>query len=349
MTLATLQFATAISVVLGLASFWFETNGLLGSVIFTFFIVTTLGNTLLPAEYHKAFIAINVILVTILGIFELKSPNYVINPYPSIFAAKIFSLIVLITGIVVCGAIISYFKYSYAKTHEKLSSQNEKLQKTNHELDNLIYSISHDLRAPIMSVMGLVSLHKSIAKDAEAQKYIALEERSLHNLDKFIQDLLAYSRVNRMEVYIEEIDLPHLLHDIAEQYKYVTEKKVEIRINCLLSQAFFSDKTKLQIALQNLIGNAINYADFEKEMAYCEINVTEIGANIEIEIADNGVGIDEKHGSKIFDMFYRANQKTKGSGLGLYIVKEAIEKVHGTIRFESKLGEGTRFFLNLPI
>lgn len=346
--LSKLQFLTIITIELGLASFWFETKGLLGAVVFTYFMVITLGNTLLPASYHRLLVITTLLIITVLAVIELQFPNYISDPYPSILEEKIFAYILLLIGVVVCGAIITYFKGSYEKAHQKLSERNAKLQKTNRELDNLIYSISHDLRAPIVSVMGLVSLHKDIAETDEAKKYIELEEKALNNLDKFIQDLLAYSRVNRVELQTEVIDLDDLLKEITQQYAFYHEKPIEMRIVSNLQEPFFSDKTKLRIALQNLISNAVNYADFSKPNPYCHINVQKIADNVVIEIADNGIGIDEKHGDKIFDMFYRANVKIKGSGLGLYIVKEAVEKIQGSIEFQSFLHEGTTFRLILP-
>jgi signal transduction histidine kinase len=204
-----------------------------------------------------------------------------------------------------------------------------------------------------------VSLHKSIAEKEEAKQYIHLEERSLDKLDKFIQDLLAYSRVNRLEAEFEEVDLASLLTDIIQQIAFYHEasqfaqnqqnkKKVEITLACELSSPFFSDKTKLQIVLQNLISNAVHYADLGKENPFCKVNVSQSQTKTVIEISDNGVGIDPRHNAKIFDMFYRGNTNSKGSGLGLYIVKEATDKMKGQIHFHSVLNEGSTFVLELP-
>lgn len=343
-----LQLVTIITLVAGLASGWFYTNGLLGSIIFAFLIITTLGNTLLPTKYHKLFIGCNLLIIITLSFIEFKYPHLVHNPYASVNSQKMYAMILVLIGIPVCGLIITFFKRGYEKAHKKLHDQNLQLQKTNHELDNLIYSISHDLRAPIASIMGLVSLHKDITQDEEAKRYIELEERALNNLDKFIQELLAYSRVNRMELHIEKIELQDLINEIIEQYSHFQNHPVDVVVDCELTQPFYSDKTQLRIALQNLINNAINYADFSKSNPYCTINVKQNPTQIEIEIADNGIGVDEKHGNKIFDMFYRANNKTTGSGLGLYIVREALSKMKGTIRFKSAVNQGTTFHLTLP-
>lgn len=348
MSLFSLQVITVMGITVGISSFWFETKGLLGSFIFYFFIAITLSNTLLPIIYHKRIILINLFIIITFGLIDIAYFSTTNKLFASDYSQKIFNWVLVFLGTVVSSVIITYFKSSYQQAHQELADKNAQLEAANKQLDLLIYSISHDLRAPIASIMGLVELHKKIAETETAQKYIQLEEKALHNLDKFIEDLLAYSRVNRSEVQFEAVDLPHLLHEITQQYAYYHTKNVEILIKGSLTQPFFSDKTKLRIALQNLVGNAVNYADLSKEKPYCHLFVRENGKSVEIEIVDNGVGIEEKHGIKIFEMFYRANNIIKGSGLGLYMVKEAIEKVHGTIRFESKLGEGTRFFLTFP-
>lgn len=350
-----LQFLSLISCVIGLGSFWFETKGTLGAVCFYFWVVVILGNTLLPVKYHKYALIFTIFALFFLGALELIYPSLLTNPYPSEISEKIFSFIMLVMGTIICGTITSYFKYSYIKNHEEITHKNIELQKTNQELDNLIYSISHDLRAPIVSIMGLVNLHKEIAESEEVKKYIELEERSLDKLDKFIQDLLAYSRVNRMETQFEAVDLQTLLTEIIQQiafYHYSKQnsakKQVKIELECHLEKPFFSDKTKMQIILQNLIGNAVHYADLSKDSPFCRIKVQQTDNETIIEISDNGIGIDEKHGNKIFDMFYRGNTNSKGSGLGLYIVKEAMEKMKGKINFHSVLREGTTFKLFLP-
>lgn len=349
-----LQLMSVMTVVLGLASFWFETKGILGAVCFSFLLVIVLSNTLLPTHYHSLALLFTLFIILLLGIFEYFYPQWLKNPYPNEQQEKVFAFILLIMGVILCGLILSYFKKSYEKSHAELVKKNEELQKTNQELDNLIYSISHDLRAPIVSIQGLVSLRKGIAQDPESQQYIELEERSLDKLDKFIQDLLAYSRINRMEVVKEVVDLQTLTQEILQQVSFyhqaqqkTKQKAVDLSLSCHLTRTFYSDKVKLQIILQNLVSNAVNYADFTKENPFCKIEITQDEQHTIIKIQDNGLGIDSKHGNRIFDMFYRANTNSKGSGLGLYIVKEAVEKMKGTISFESKQKEGTTFYLVL--
>lgn len=349
LSLPTLQIMTILTVCGGLISFWFETKGILGAVSFTYIIVIVLGNTLIPIKLHKILLPLLLIMISIYFSIEWYFPSLVHSPFPTQQIEKKFNFVILVMGVVVCGVVIYFLKDSYNKAYGLLKEQNEKLEKTNKELDSLIYSISHDLRAPIVSVMGLVSLHKKVTTNEEALKYIELEEKSLTNLDKFIQDLLNYSRINRATRVIEQVNLPLILEEIIAQHVQFSDKHIELKVNASLKKDFHSDKTTLQIIFQNLIGNAIHYADISKSQSFCHIEMTQNESNdIQVQIIDNGIGIDAKHGEKVFDMFYRANVKTKGSGLGLYIVKEAVTKINGKITYLSKIKEGTTFTLLLP-
>jgi signal transduction histidine kinase len=111
---------------------------------------------------------------------------------------------------------------------------------------------------------------------------------------------------------------------------------------------FYSAISRLNIIFNNLLSNAIKYADMDKENPMLEVRVTADDQKAEIRISDNGEGIPEESLTKIFDMFYRASTKGVGSGLGLYIVKEAVEKIQGTIQVQSEPGKGTEFILTIP-
>jgi len=119
------------------------------------------------------------------------------------------------------------------------------------------------------------------------------------------------------------------------------------KVNIKGEGKLYSDPTRLQIIFNNLISNACRYSDLAKNESFVEINITHSADSTQIEVSDNGIGIAPRYMDKIFDMFYRATNTSDGSGIGLYIVREAIHKLGGIINVDSKLGEGTAFHMEL--
>jgi signal transduction histidine kinase len=223
------------------------------------------------------------------------------------------------------------------------------LQKANAELDRFVYSISHDLRAPLASVRGLVHLGQRATDLAEAQLYFDLQDKSLHKLNQFIADILDYSRNNRTELQLQLVDFEAEVAQVLElqaqhgqQYAVVPEIAVEQR------GEFLTDRHRLQVVLNNLVSNAYRYQNPAQTEPWVRIGVQAGAAQATITVADNGIGIAAEHLPRIFDMFYRAAEGTTGSGLGLYIVKEVVDKLQGSVIVKSEIGRGTEFSLCLP-
>jgi PAS domain S-box-containing protein len=231
-----------------------------------------------------------------------------------------------------------------------LQEKNEELVRLNAALDRFVYSVSHDLRAPITSVLGLIQIAR-LEKDRKmVDHYMGLQEKSLLRLDKFITDILAYSRNSRLEVTPEPIDLPQLVETIFEDLSLATFQPMDIQLSITSDgeAGFASDKYRLSIIVHNLIANAIQYRNPYALEPRVSVRISTCPQEVLLEMEDNGIGIGEKHLDKVFDMFYRGTDLNNGSGLGLYIVKEAVEKLKGTITVTSKVGEGTRFLLKVP-
>lgn len=240
------------------------------------------------------------------------------------------------------------------KAERTLRKQNEELVKINQELDSFVYSVSHNLRAPLMSVLGLLKLAKIEVERAEADTsvllgYFSMMEYSINKLDDTLKEILDYSRNARSEIRIEKVDINAVLADGFERLKYhegsdQIQKTLDIRDEC----PFYSDPYRLTVVFNNLISNAIKYRDLRKKNQYINISATINEAIARIEFSDNGIGIAKELQEKIFDMFYRATERSEGAGLGLYIVRETIEKLGGRISTESTLGNGTTFVLEIP-
>ncbi len=230
-----------------------------------------------------------------------------------------------------------------------LREQNEELVKVNRELDKLVYSTSHDLRAPLVSVMGLISIARIESEPEERNRYFDLMITSLNRLDDFIKDIMGYSRNSRAEIRHEPINFRQLIGEAFNSLRYGERyERIEKRIEIVGDGVCYSDPTRIQIILNNLISNACRYSDLEKENPYVAIRVTLGESNTQVEVSDNGIGIEPRYMGKIFEMFYRASNNSEGSGIGLYIVREAITKLKGIINVQSEPGIGTSFHMEIP-
>ncbi|MDH5474733.1 MAG: MASE1 domain-containing protein [Cyclobacteriaceae bacterium] len=233
------------------------------------------------------------------------------------------------------------------KTEDKINISNKKLKKVNVELDNFVYSVSHDLRAPIASVLGLVNLAENESDIEMMRKYLIMIGKSATQQDNFIQDILDLSRNERLEINQEEIKFEPLINDIFNQLKYSsTELNIIKEIEIDQNNAFFSDQKRLKVILNNLLSNAIRYGNHKNPQIKIDIKVDDTIAKIIID--DNGNGISEEHVNNVFKMFYRATEDNAGSGLGLYIVKETVEKLRGNVALSSIINKGTKVSLEIP-
>ncbi|MGD1895281.1 MAG: PAS domain-containing protein [Cyclobacteriaceae bacterium] len=234
------------------------------------------------------------------------------------------------------------------KSEKSVKRKNKELKKTNQELDRFVYSVSHDLRSPIASSIGLSELSLNSDSLEEVHEYDQLRIQTLQKLDRFIHDILNYSRNSRVEIKPEVIDFTEMVESIvAEYYAQIEEGKVQVHQDITVHTPFTSDRLRIDIILNNLISNAFKFVNEEVE-SFIKIKiVTDIDYAL-IEVSDNGIGIEEEKQDQIFDMFYRANSLREGSGIGLYILKECVEKLKGTVDLKSKLGEGTTFTIRIP-
>lgn len=234
-------------------------------------------------------------------------------------------------------------------SEKQLLEQNAELLKINKELDRFVYSASHDLRAPLMSVLGLINIAKLEAKERINLEYLDLMTKSINKLDYFVQDIIDYSRNSRLDLKSEEIDLQNLAREIFEELHYLEDAdKIKKEVQCNQESLFFNDLNRIKVVLNNIVSNAIRYSNFSKRNPFIKISINITLKEATILVRDNGQGIAPEHINKIFDMFYRASEHNVGSGLGLYIVKETIQKLGGTITVDSKVRKGTTFAIVLP-
>jgi PAS domain S-box-containing protein len=227
--------------------------------------------------------------------------------------------------------------------------KNEELKKINSELDNFVYRVSHDLRSPLLAIKGLFSLIFGSKKlDAEILEYLNLAEGSVNRLDETIQEILEYSRNSRLAIQYEEFDVLDIVNEVYTDLRFSSEKDLEFKIVADCSTLIFSDKTRIKVLFKNLLGNAFKYRKKNIENPYVHFTMNRDADTIYFEISDNGEGISKLSLSKVFDMFYRGTTTSVGTGLGLYICKEVVSNLNGTIQAESEQGVGTTMLVSLP-
>ncbi len=152
-----------------------------------------------------------------------------------------------------------------------------------------------------------------------------------------------------MDIKSEKINFHELLTETQTNLKSISgAERLRIASEINDAVAFYSDRTRIGILLSNLFSNSIKYQDFRKDSSFVQVTVLTSSEKAVITVKDNGIGISEKHVNKIFDMFYRASENSKGSGLGLYIAKETVAKLGGSIKVESKFGISTAFEIIIP-
>lgn len=231
-----------------------------------------------------------------------------------------------------------------------LKSQNEELIKINTELDRFVYSASHDLRAPLVSILGLLNVARLDTSGESREQYFEMMEKSINKLDTFVQEIIDYSRNARIEVKKEKVNIEEIVQNIFDGLKHRQgAEKVRLYISKSGHGDIYSDKGRLNIVFNNLLSNAVNYRSPRREEPWIKVHIDIKEDAYVIQVADNGMGISQEYLHKIFDMFFRASSETSGSGLGLYIVKESISTLKGHIQVESVQNTGTTFTIKLPV
>lgn len=234
----------------------------------------------------------------------------------------------------------------------RIKRRTKQLEDLNQELKSFTYSVSHDLKAPLRGINGygklLLSVHGPSLNE-EAQMFIHNICQGTEQMNDLIDDLLNYSRLERSPIKISRINILDLITNEVNLYRDVIEgKNVIVEIDVLKSY-IETDSNSLSIAIRNLIGNAIKFTK-NRSKPKVRIELIEEGASYVLLVKDNGIGIDMKFKNKIFEIFQRLHRAEdyEGNGVGLALVKKAMQRVKGEVTFHSVLGEGTSFYLKIP-
>lgn len=235
------------------------------------------------------------------------------------------------------------------RLEDTVETRTADLQKSNEELDNFVYRVSHDIRAPLSSVLGLLELMGIEQSAEQLSSYREMAAKSINKLDGFVKNILDYSRNSRLQLQHKRVDFHQLLDDILEDLHYMNNAQ-RLRVIREIDEevVYYNDPMRLQVIFRNLLSNAVKYQNLYSTDSFVKVQVKVKPAEVIITVADNGIGIKEEQVQRVFEMFYRADDQAAGSGIGLYIVKETIDKLGGTITLSSQLEKGTTFVVKLP-
>jgi signal transduction histidine kinase len=231
----------------------------------------------------------------------------------------------------------------------QLIEKQQELEKAYVELDKFVYSASHDLRSPLMSILGIIKLARLENNPEANDQYFGMIEESVHRLDEFIKNIISYYKNNRIENEVSAIDMQQMVSKVIEANRYQElARNIQFEIDIQQPVGFRSDLLKLNIIFNNLISNAIKYQSPDRDEKKIWVNVVVNRDGARIEIGDNGIGVAITEQENIFKMFFRATSHNFGSGIGLYIVKDAVTRLNGKIYVDSEVGRGTIFRMDLP-
>jgi PAS domain S-box-containing protein len=224
------------------------------------------------------------------------------------------------------------------------------LEAKNFELDSFVYRTSHDLRSPLASILGLVEIMLKEVDINNVHDCTLKIRDSVRRLDTTISSILDYSRNGNLDVQITNVNIAQLWKQSIDVHKNMPQAEgIQFSYEGDIDDNIKLDAFRLSVIFNNLISNAIKYCDMRKEPRYVKLLVRRSVNGLQLIVKDNGLGILKEHQSRVFNMFYRASELSQGAGLGLYIVKQAVDKLGGVIFIDSEEKIGTSFTVTLPL
>lgn len=234
-------------------------------------------------------------------------------------------------------------------TRKEIENKNEELVQANSDLEKFIYSASHDLRAPLVSIKGVIQLAKLEGLDPKAMGYLEMIEKSTTKLDAFVQNIIHYYQNIRSDESVQRVDMNELIDLIIDQYAaYEDADKIKITKDINSSTDFNGDAYRLRIVLGNLLANAIKFNDPNKSDKTVDIHVVQNVDKLLLRFTDNGIGMHTDVLKSVEEIFAQKTTKSPGIGVGLYLVREAVSKMGGKISVASAPNEFTTFTIEIP-
>lgn len=237
--------------------------------------------------------------------------------------------------------------YELYTVRTQLYQKVEELEKSNHELNRLVYSTTHDLRSPLASIISIINLSKIDSSPEDYANYFNMIETCANRMDSFILKIIEYYKSVRVNEEFAFIDFKQLVQECVDLCS-IQNIKINFKQNIAQPVPFRSDYFRLSVVINNLLSNAVKYQKPSEPNPVINIKVHVNSSYATIVIEDNGIGIQSQNLENIFQMFFRSTKNATGLGIGLYIVQEAIARLGGTIDVKSEFGVGTAFHLQIP-
>jgi signal transduction histidine kinase len=246
-------------------------------------------------------------------------------------------------------SINSQLQNTVLKRTEQLELANKQLRHVNLELDNFIYRSSHDIRGPLVRLLGVCHVALLDVKEEKAKNYFSMLYDTAQQLNEIFDRLKVVSQINEIELKPESIDLNSILENVKNRLSSV-DGYFDVEIKQEIEQVEWnSDPFLIETILQNLIENAVRFQKrFTHEKKFILIKVRKKGGQVVLSVADNGIGISEATLEHIYQMFSKAARDHRNIGLGLYIVKQSVNKLNGQISLVSNENNFTEFEVILP-
>lgn len=235
-----------------------------------------------------------------------------------------------------------------ARDISKLKKYEQALVKKNKEMDTFVYKASHDIKGPLVSIKGLADIAKLESNEEQVLNYLDMISKTAGKLNQTLVTLLKLAVSDNILKDKKSFNVNTSISSVLLHLKEIALKENVSLINTIDDSIFHkSNEVIFCTIIQNLVENGIKYRS-NSGYDYIKLSAEKIGPMLKLKVSDNGLGIPKEQHSRIFEIFFRGNKTLEGSGLGLYIVHSHIEKLNGTIAFESAEGQGTTFYVNLP-
>jgi signal transduction histidine kinase len=262
-----------------------------------------------------------------------------------VFIANVLiSLIIVVSLLLYFGILIR----NQAKSKKKIIEQNNSLQLINAGLDKFVFNVTHDLRSPLASLLGIINLIDEENDPEQIKSYTSSMKNSLEKQDQFIHEMLAVIKDKHLGIIKEECNLLNIVDNVIAQNQYRKDGREVCFYKELELHKITCDPLKLKVILNNLVSNSIKYSDSKKPEQWVRVKTRRINTNVVIEVEDNGIGIKKADQECIFDEFYQSGDNKKSSGVGLYLVKDAVTQLNGSIEVKSEPGLYSKFIISIP-
>lgn len=234
---------------------------------------------------------------------------------------------------------------------QRLKQKKILLEQSKKDLETFVYKASHNLRGPVASIIGIASMFREEILDEKALQYCSFVQSCAQNLDEVLKSMLHLQLICKKENRNDKINFVNQIEKIKSSYsKYEGFNETDFVVSCDLKEKFISNEKMIDSLFQNILHNAVKFRKLDNDIRNkVTIDISNYRKGIKIEISDNGIGIKKQHISKVFDMYYKANNTHKGSGLGLYFARQIVSSLGGKISIKSKITCCTTLTIYFPI